>query len=682
MPVTIAELASTVAVTPEHTVPAMKDGATVKVTLAQIAAMASTGSETVTEFGMDVLSAADAPAGRSVLGLGTAATRDYTDFVAPGDLNRAASFVALATTFAYTVEPDKLMVTAGDVVEVPFLGSYEVLDSSATECDLDFTGSGGVKLNVRQRDGAWYAADFGAVGGGADDTIPVQKAINKGGLVRIHKHRLTAGVTFGTKTTIEGFGYDISGLYLDVGVDNVVLSSTGTGLEDVTLKDFTISGEYENVDRIKDYHGLLVSDVDRLTISGLRIIKTKEFAAVIRRCTGFLISGNRAEVSGINRDGFKLLSSRGGVFCFNNVKSGDDCVSVSGEANDTGDVVIASNHLRSDYARAVYINTTQLNPGPVGDVVVIGNVIPSTDSTAIVAELYEGEEALGRIIITKNVIHDFGLKVNNENGRLEAVRVTGLAGYPIKNVLIDGNMITVNGAPTTSVAKVINVTFAENVAVVRNMITCDQVVAAESTAIQIGSLDEPVTDFTADGNIIDMKGNGSYGINISRAKEGSVSNNKIKSAVTAAIRGIGDVTNPCTEVDCKNNKIRDPLGVMQRAIVTSGTSDDWTIEGNNLKEVALTSKIQTVGSNNTIRNNKGWRTSNSGTATITSAATEVSVSHGLSITPTIGNISITPSNTASREAGFSVEDITGGTFKIKVTEAPGSNATYGWSIRD
>ncbi|CCF19169.1 protein of unknown function [Pseudorhizobium banfieldiae] len=595
------------------------------------------------------------------------------------------SFANLGVLFSYGVAPGRLPVGPGDVVEVPRLGaSYDVVAPDATEFDLDFTSSGGVKLNVRRRDGAYYAVDFGAAGDlSADDLIPVQKAVYKGGLVRLHQHYLSGGVKYRTKTTIEGYGYDNSFLSLDPAVNDDVLSSEGTGLEDVTLRRFGITGNYVNDEPIKGHHGLIAHDIAGLTIEGIGIKDTKEFAALIWGCRDFMITENRVRTEGINRDGFKLLSSRGGTFTGNDIESGDDCVSVSGEADFAGNVVIGMNRLRSTYARCVYVNTTQAVPGPVGKTTVIGNICDHSDTTAIVVEIYDGPERIGEVMVTKNQISGFGKRVNNPNGRLEAVRVTGKVGHLIKKVMVDENMITLDGAPTDQVAKLVNVTLAEDVSVCRNTIELDQEVLPESAGIQIGSENEPVYDFAADGNRINMKGHGSYGMNISRASDGTTNDNKIKGA-PIAIRGIGDATNPCTDVSARRNKITDPYGVMQKAIATLNNSSDWTAEGNDIKNAAIAKNIDLVGTGNRIRGNKGFATSNRGTFVIPAAANVQTISHFLQITPPVGSIKITPITSLGAASKWRIPraEVTGGTFKVYLDVNPGVDVSFEWEITD
>lgn len=71
-----------------------------------------------------------------------------------------------------------------------------------------------------------------------------------------------------------------------------------------------------------------------------------------------------------------------------------------------------------------------------------------------------------------------------------------------------------------------------------------------------------------------------------------------------------------------------------------------------------------------------------GTATITSAATEVTVTHGYGSTPTSAQVKVSPLTSLGTGAEFYVPeaDIGATTFKIKVKSAPGADVKFTWSI--
>jgi hypothetical protein len=81
---------------------------------------------------------------------------------------------------------------------------------------------------------------------------------------------------------------------------------------------------------------------------------------------------------------------------------------------------------------------------------------------------------------------------------------------------------------------------------------------------------------------------------------------------------------------------------------------------------------------NQIRRNVGWTTEASGTASITSGNTSVTVTHGLSVTPTLQQISVTPQTAFGSAAKFWVSTPTSTQFTINVDANPAQTVTFGW----
>lgn len=610
------------------------------------------------------------------------------DFLDGGSKFEVATFDLLETDFSYSVSTARRDVSVGDIISVANLDArYEVVSALEVDPDLDYSGTGGIRLNVLRKGNAFFTTHFGAAGDGVtDDTTIVQRVVNKGGLIILSNHFVTDTIQITQDGTIlEGTGKDSSSISLDVDVDEHVLESVNTGLSDIVLRNFKVTGNWVDVNRIQGSHCVVMRNISRLRIDGLFVTESKEFGMLLHQCSDTIVGGTRIESSGINRDGCKLLTCHNVTVTGCVIKVGDDCVSVSGEGTSSSHVTISACVFESDYARAVYINTTQSNPGPVGNVTVTGCIISSTDSAGIFVDVYDGEEKIRNITITGCVFTNFGMKANNSNGAAWGVRVRGSALNPVEQVAITGCVFVIENVPTDQVGIGIIVTFARGVLVANNMILFLQTVAAESSGIQIGSDGEGVFDFMVVGNYVDMRGHGSYGIHIQRSSRGSIIFNRVLSAPTTGIRGSGDVAEPCNYITVRFNSVYDPLPVpvMQRSIRSEGTGDYWTIEFNEIRDAAISPSITFVGSNNKIRQNEGFVTSNSGTATIASGNTEVQVSHGLNITPSIANISVTSTDDMGSATKFHFHTVTGGSFKIAVNTAPGgSGATFSWQIRD
>lgn len=71
-----------------------------------------------------------------------------------------------------------------------------------------------------------------------------------------------------------------------------------------------------------------------------------------------------------------------------------------------------------------------------------------------------------------------------------------------------------------------------------------------------------------------------------------------------------------------------------------------------------------------------------GTATITAAATEISVAHGWSTTPDLAQISVTPTNFMGLATKFKIGNVGSANFKIIIDAVPGGTDTaeFAWQI--
>jgi Pectate lyase superfamily protein len=105
-----------------------------------------------------------------------------------------------------------------------------------------------------------------------------------------------------------------------------------------------------------------------------------------------------------------------------------------------------------------------------------------------------------------------------------------------------------------------------------------------------------------------------------------------------------------------------------RSVDENGTSNYNLVQSN-----ILTNGGQILGANSMFRNNQGLVTENTGSVTISAGATTAIVTHGLAVTPTIGEITLTT------QGNFyaSVTSINSTTFTITIPSL-GSSATIGW----
>jgi len=121
-----------------------------------------------------------------------------------------------------------------------------------------------------------------------------------------------------------------------------------------------------------------------------------------------------------------------------------------------------------------------------------------------------------------------------------------------------------------------------------------------------------------------------------------------------------------------------------REEATGGSGDniitDNALVQNGVPSVAL---LESAGAATTIiRDNVGWKTDANGTATVANGTTSIAVTHGLSITPTLNMISVTPTNSMGTAAKFWISGVGATQFTINVDANPGATtATFAWSVR-
>lgn len=121
-----------------------------------------------------------------------------------------------------------------------------------------------------------------------------------------------------------------------------------------------------------------------------------------------------------------------------------------------------------------------------------------------------------------------------------------------------------------------------------------------------------------------------------------------------------------------------------REEATGGSSNNL-IEGNSLTwgtNGPTIAFVESAGTNTIVRNNIAWVTEANGTATVANATTSIAVSHGISVTPALANISVTPTNNLGTATKFWISNATNTQFTINVDADPGATtATFAWMIR-
>lgn len=126
-------------------------------------------------------------------------------------------------------------------------------------------------------------------------------------------------------------------------------------------------------------------------------------------------------------------------------------------------------------------------------------------------------------------------------------------------------------------------------------------------------------------------------------------------------------------------------GANSKLVITTTTSDSYVITGNRHSGATQVISSDLVGTAYLLRNNigAGLVTETIGTASILNGTTSIAVTHGLSYTPSAGEITITPTENPTNTAGtIWVDTITSTQFTVNCENDPGaSNLDFAWSVR-
>lgn len=115
-----------------------------------------------------------------------------------------------------------------------------------------------------------------------------------------------------------------------------------------------------------------------------------------------------------------------------------------------------------------------------------------------------------------------------------------------------------------------------------------------------------------------------------------------------------------------------PVG---KSLIESNATNSNTIYGNNLFQGATI-----IGANSQVFRNRGFKTEALAEVDILAAATSVTVTHGLKVTPPLAAISVTPKSGLGLAKSFWISNVTATTFVINVDAAPGVNIGFCWNI--
>lgn len=235
----------------------------------------------------------------------------------------------------------------------------------------------------------------------------------------------------------------------------------------------------------------------------------------------------------------------------------------------------------------------------------------------------------------------------------------------IPDVTIEDNIV---GGTGSGESRGVGIRFGETNTIIRNWLW-----GHRFAIFGVNVKDSQISD-----NLIEN--NRETGIRLVDCENILVSNNRIRMGTdnVDASHGIR-LYGSCRRIVVRGNMIWARNGYELAYGIREGeTPSDNLIEGNAILKGPgfVYTAISFV--NATVRNNFGFVTENSGTATIPAGSTYVIVTHGLDITPDINRIKITPKDDL-RGLSFWVGDVTSTTFRIYINAADTVNHSFGWS---
>lgn len=193
------------------------------------------------------------------------------------------------------------------------------------------------------------------------------------------------------------------------------------------------------------------------------------------------------------------------------------------------------------------------------------------------------------------------------------------------------------------------------------------------------------SDLIIDGNEWRKLVAANHGLQFTRAQQVQFTNNTLIGAGgdTRAIRRFSESANGCVDWRVEGNRVKSGFSRFFDDDSASNHSGQQYIRGNDLVGCsAPTTGFTPAGTIRVQDNLSGITTENAGTATITAAATSVTVTHGITAWRTLraDDFTVVSTNTTTTPVGkISIQNVTSTQFDIVVEGVPGvSTATFRW----
>ena len=281
--------------------------------------------------------------------------------------------------------------------------------------------------------------------------------------------------------------------------------------------------------------------------------------------------------------------------------------------------IIANNIIRNAVGGGISINEAN-------NIVVSGNTIDDFVGTSAAIYVYYKSK---NIIITGNSIH---------NSSAKGIHVLGTAIDPITSVLITDNIVDTTAEP--------------------------------------GMIYQYASFVNMQSNM--LKDAGTYGLRLTNVDDGFIQNNIIKSFATGG-GGFGISVGTSNRTSISNNRVRDPGTGGGYGIHIETAALDCMVFENYVSGASIDNIHLDAPANVMCRNNKGWITENSGTATLVSGTTSIAVTHGLDVTPSASDIMVTAMESLGSASYHYIDAYTSTTFNVTVNVDPTQDVDFAWS---
>ena len=474
-------------------------------------------------------------------------------------------------------------------------------------------------------------ADF--VGDGINDEIEIKTAIDSlpdfGGKVILLEGNFMINASINLSdtnsnnyVTLEGQG---DGTVIKIADGNSISMSairvegkltTSNVIHDISLHNFRIDGNNNNVTGTL-YNGIITDDANYVTIEDIT-----------------LENGGGTDGYGIailTSTNVELSKIRKGNFAINTI-----------EIRDSENVIVTDSYIE----KRLEIYTTSNN------IIIKGNVF---NNSKLVPSTLDNGETINNLQIVDNL---FDMTSSGSNAAVAPRYVDGL--------LISGNYFSVKDSP--------GVTFPSdeisNVNIVGNTFVVNGTGMGVSIAGDNGTISNNVIKCVSGAACMGIDTTGG-----TTPENWIISGNSIGGSSSASVAGIRiQVGNNIRLYDNNIYNFPSAKGIYVKNAGTTNT----VIKRNIITNVGTL--INNEGTGTIIKFNEGYLTEKSGNATITSGSTTVAVTHGLSMTPSQNDISITPLSDLTDAINYWVSGVGSSTFTINLDQNPGANVAFAWQI--